>query len=47
MYHLVNPYVNRGDTYAPTILLDHETGRFHATSWGNWVEGHERSRQLV
>lgn len=39
-------YVNNGDTYAPTLLLDHETQRFLLTSWGDWVERNERRREL-
>lgn len=31
-------YVNTGDTYNPTLLYETETGRFLATSWGDWVE---------
>lgn len=34
-------YVNQGDTYATTVLLDHETNRLQITSWGDWVETHE------
>lgn len=40
-------YVNMGDTYDLTILLDHETDTFRLTSWGDWVETHDRSRELV
>lgn len=40
-------YVNQGDTYALTILLDHETENYLLTSWGDWVETHEKTRQLV
>jgi hypothetical protein len=31
-------YVNRGDTYTPTIVYDVEKERFECTSWGAWVE---------
>lgn len=37
-------YVNMGDTYNMTILHDNERGRFVATSWGDWVETHSKSR---
>jgi hypothetical protein len=40
-------YVNMGDTYTTTVLLDHETNRLVITSWGDWYERHERNRQLV
>lgn len=35
-------YVNMGDTYTPTILLDLDKARVYATSWGDWVESQER-----
>lgn len=35
-------YVNMGDTYTPTILLDLDRNRVWATSWGDWVEAEER-----
>lgn len=35
-------YVNLGDTYVPTILLDLDRNRVWATSWGDWVEAEER-----
>ena len=31
-------YVNKGDTYKPTILYDVEKERFECIPWGNWVE---------
>jgi hypothetical protein len=31
-------FSNTGDTYAPTVILDNETGRFLITSWGDLVE---------
>ena len=40
-------YCNAGDTYDGTILLDHETGRYIVTSWGDWFEARERSRELI
>jgi len=40
-------YINTGDTYSATILLDHETGDFHVTTWGDWFEANERKRKLV
>lgn len=35
-------YVNMGDTYAPTILLDTSSDSVRVTSWGDWVEAQER-----
>lgn len=40
-------YVNMGDSDIPTILLDHETSRYQITSCGDWVEAHERRRELL
>ncbi len=31
-------YLNTGDTYAPTILLDYQHNRWLLTSWGDFVE---------
>ena len=38
----VAAYVNRGDTYDTTLLLDVRSGRWYVTSWGDWVESYER-----
>lgn len=35
---IVGQYVNRGDTYAQTILYDTVKECFIVTSWGNWAE---------
>lgn len=40
-------YVNMGDTYATTILFDHETGRLRITSWGDWVERYGERREVA
>ncbi len=40
-------YLNTGDTYAVTLLLDHERDTILITSWGDWVEQNERKRGLV
>ena len=40
-------YANLGDTYDITILRDNETGRFHLTTFGDWVERYEKQRELV
>ena len=45
-YGIVAVYVNRGDTYEPTVLYETETGRFRLTSWGDWVERNERRYRL-
>lgn len=39
-------YVNMGDTYAPTVLLDHEELRWHFTSWGDWIERYGEEREI-
>lgn len=35
-------YINTGDTYNATIVYDVREGRFFVTSWGDWLEDHER-----
>lgn len=35
---IVASYINSGDTYSPTLLLDHIDNRWCLTSWGNFVE---------
>jgi len=35
-------YVNMGDTYTTTILLDTSKDRIWITSWGDWLEVEER-----
>ena len=35
---IVAVYVNMGDTYTTTILLDHEENEYIVTSYGDWVE---------
>ncbi len=34
----VAEYLNTGDSYAATILLDHQRGKWLLTSWGDFVE---------
>ena len=41
----VASYLNTGDTYAPTLLLDHEVERWKLTSWGDFLEAWE-ARQV-
>jgi hypothetical protein len=36
--NIVASYLNTGDTYAPTLLLDHIDNRWRLTSWGDFVE---------
>lgn len=36
-------YVNMGDTYTSTILLDTQRDKVSATDWGSWVEAEERA----
>jgi hypothetical protein len=39
-YHgnIVASYINTGDTYSPTILLDHIKNRWRLTTWGDFYE---------
>ena len=39
-YHgnIVASYVNTGDTYSATLLLDHLASRWRLTTWGDFVE---------
>lgn len=46
-YDIQATYCNTGDSYATTILRDNETGRYLITSWGDWAEKHEKTRQIV
>lgn len=39
----IGAYVNTGDTYATTVILD-EDGAFHVTSWGDFLEAWERDQ---
>lgn len=34
-------YVNLGDIYATTLLVDHDSGEFMVMSWGDFVEAEE------
>lgn len=34
-------YLNTGDSYAATIVLDHQRGKWLLTSWGDFVESRE------
>lgn len=38
---IVATYLNTGDSYALTVVLDSDTGEFLLTSWGDYVEGME------
>jgi len=31
-------YINTGDTYSQTLVLDHKNDTIHLTSWGDFVE---------
>jgi hypothetical protein len=35
-------YVNLGDTYAPTVMFDHRSGRYIVGCWGDLVERQPR-----
>jgi len=45
-YHgdIVATYLNVGCTYAPTVVLDHESGEFLVTTYGDWLEGWEHEK---
>ena len=38
---IVAVYVNMGDSYTTTILLDHEENEYVVTSYGDWVESRD------
>jgi len=40
----VASYINLGDTYTPTLLLDHQQNRWRLTDWGSWYEAAEQRR---
>lgn len=42
-YHgdIVASYLNTGDTYTQTIVLDTD-GEYHLTSYGDWLESYEQ-----
>lgn len=42
-YHgdIVASYLNTGDTYSNTLVVDSESGRWRLTSWGNFYEAYE------
>lgn len=41
--HPIGVYLNTGDTYSLTVVLD-EDGEFHLTTWGDFLEGWEREQ---
>lgn len=44
-YHDIHAsYVNMGDTYALTLVLDHESEKFLVTSWGDYLEREEAKK---
>lgn len=38
-FNLIGTYVNQGDTYAGTIVYDHEEEAYCLSTWGDWYEG--------
>lgn len=46
-YHgdVIASYVNTGDTYCLTLVLDHETGELILTSYGDWLEEWEATHE--
>lgn len=45
-YHgdIIATYLNTGDTYAATVLLESESGEFVVTSFGDWLEAWEQEK---
>jgi len=37
-------YINLGETYTPTLLLDHQQNRWRLIDWGSWYEEAEQRR---
>lgn len=37
----VAEYLNTGDSYAATLVLDHQRGKWLLTTWGDFVESRE------
>lgn len=46
-FNIQAEYVNTGDTYSTTVLLDHETDRLQITTFGDWVEKYGERRQVA
>lgn len=40
---VVAEYLNTGDSYAATLVLDHQRGKWLLTSWGDFVETMENA----
>jgi hypothetical protein len=40
-YDIVASYLNTGETYATTLLLDHDEQRWTLASWGDFLEANE------
>jgi len=45
--YIVALYVNMGDTYAATLLFETDTRRFLVTTWGDWVERHQKKYGII
>lgn len=47
-YHgsIVASFINMGDTYDTTIILNHDSNEYQITSWGDWVERNEGRYKL-
>jgi hypothetical protein len=44
--YIVASYVNKGDSYENTILLDHIRNKYVLTCWGDWVENRGLQQEL-
>ena len=45
-FHYQFSYVNTGDTYTATFIYDEDTGEFHVTNVGDYIEKLEREKRL-
>ena len=45
-YHhgFIADYINTGDTYNPTIVLDNSNNEFILTTWGNFLQAYEEEQ---
>jgi hypothetical protein len=46
-YQPVAAYVNTGDTYSPTIILDYIAARWRLSTFGDFIERFERKYQIA
>jgi hypothetical protein len=48
-YHgdIIATYLNTGDAYTETVLLESDTGEFKLISWGDWLENWELEQETA